>query len=253
MESGLAKYALALAILGGLALNGYFIGQSIQRFRQEDRYITVKGFSEREVKANLAVWTLKTRITTNNLMEGSKEMEASKSKIIQFLKAKGINPENIQQVDLNVQDKLAYAYGGESHVGFRYVIENVLQVRTDEVEKVKQVSRMTDELLKMGVSVSGNQEYPPALQYLFTGLANIKPQMLSEASKNAKQAAVEFAKENQVDLGKLRKASQGLFSIIDRDGYISGQTGDPGFGGSGNNRDIMKKIRVVVSVEYGVK
>jgi hypothetical protein len=245
------KIFIALALIIGLGLNGYFIGLALKHFKGEDRYISVKGFSEREVKANFAVWTIKTRITTNDLVEGSREMEMNKMKVVSFLVNNEIKKEEIIQKNLSVTDKLAQEYVNSNMGGYRYLIENSVQVRSENVDKIQVVSRMTDELLKAGVVISNNREYQPAVQYLFTGLNDIKPQMLSEATQNAKKAAIEFTKQSDVALGNLRKASQGLFSIIDRDASISSQAGEGGYGTNVN--DIYKKVKVVVNVEYAIK
>lgn len=245
------KILIAIAIVIGLALNGIFIGRAIQRFKKEDRYISVKGFSEREVKANLAVWTIKTRITTNDITEGSREIEQNKLKIVEFLKQKGIQESEIIQQDLRVSDKLAREYGDSNIGSFRYIIENAIQVRSENVDIIQHVKRMTDELLKVGVVISNDNDYQPAVQYLYTKLNDIKPEMVSEATQNARKAALEFTRESDVSLGKMKKASQGLFTIADRDDFISGQTGEGGYGN--NLNDIYKKVRVVVNIEYSVE
>lgn len=244
------KILIAAAIMIGLALNGIFIGRAVQRFKKEDRSISVKGFSEREVKANLAVWTIKTRITTNDIATGSREVENDKNKITGFLIQKGIKETEIFQQDLKVVDKMAREYGDNNIGEFRYIIENSIQVRSSNVDTVQAVKRMTDELLKMGVVISNVNEYMPSVQYLFTGLNTIKPEMLSEATQNARKAALEFTRESNVSLGDLKKASQGLFTIVDRDDFAAGQTGE----GYGNNvNDIYKKVRVVVNIEFSVE
>lgn len=243
---------ISCAIVLGLAAHGYFVVRALERFRKEDRFISVKGFSEREVKANFAVWTIKTRITTNDLTAGSKEIETGKEKIITFLMQKGIQRTEIIQQDIGVLDKMAREYGQQDIGAFRYIIENSMQVRSENVETVQKVSRMTDELLQAGVVISNGQDYRPAVQYLFTKLSEIKPAMLSEATRNAHNAATEFARESQVELGSLRKANQGLFTILDRDESLGSPGGEGGYYGSGTS-DVYKKVRVVVNVEYGIR
>jgi hypothetical protein len=244
------KILIAVAIVIGLALNGIFIGRALQRFKKEDRSISVKGFSEREVKANLAVWTIKTRITTNDITAGSRQIETDKNKITGFLIQKGIKENEIFQQDLKVVDKMAREYGDNNIGEFRYIIENSILVRSSNVDTVQAVKRMTDELLKMGVVISTVNEYMPSVQYLFTDLNNIKPEMLSEATQNARKAALEFTRESNVSLGNLKKASQGLFTIVDRDDFVAGQA-EGGYGANVN--DIYKKVRVVVNIEFSVE
>lgn len=243
------KFLPSLCIAAGLSVCGWFIGNAIGNFKKDDYLITVKGFAEREVKANLAVWTIKTRITTNDIHAGSNNNTENKNKINNFLLSKGIKPTEIFQQDLNVIDKLAREYG-EDKSSYRYIIENSIQVRSINVDLVKKVSSMKDELLKMGVVVYATQDYyKPAVQYLFTGLNNIKPAMLAEATQNGKKAAEEFALQSNVGLGKLKKANQGLFSISDRDeSLVSGSTTEAYYGT--NTNDLFKKIKVVVNFEY---
>lgn len=238
---------ISLAIMIGLIGGGLAIGRALERFRVEERTISVKGLAEREVKADMAVWTLQTKITTNDLVEGSKLIEINQAKIIDFLKSNGIQEDEIFPQNSNVSDKLAREYGTENIGMFRYIIEKSVQVRTNNVDAVATVSKQTDKLMKVGVLITDNYN---TLQYLYTGLNDIKPEMLSEATQNAKLAALEFTKESDVKLGKLKRANQGLFTIVDRDYSIM----SPNYGSySDAVYDVYKKVRVVVSVDYSVK
>lgn len=241
---------IALAIILSLSIHAFFIGGSLQKFQKENRYISVKGFSEKEVKADLAVWTIKIRTTTNDLNQGSKELQINKSKLIAFLKQRGIKQTEIIQLDLTVDDKLAREYANNDIGTFRYILENSLQIRSQNVENIEKVSRMTDELLKIGVVISASQGYMTPVKYMYTKLNDIKPQMLTEATRNAKKAAIQFTTESDVTLDNLRKANQGLFTIIDRDESATGQN-DGGY--YQNLNDVYKKVRVVVSVDYYIK
>jgi len=146
---------------------------------------------------------------------------------------------------------MAREYGNDDIGSFRYIIENSIVVRSANVDNIQQVNRMTDELLKMGVVISNVNEYMPSVQYLFTKLNDIKPEMVLEATQNARKAALEFTRESNVSLGEMKKANQGLFTIVDRDDFVSGQTGEGGYGS--NTNDIYKKVRVVVNIEYSVE
>jgi hypothetical protein len=242
---------LALALLVGLVAGAYILGRSLERFRQADRFISVKGFSEREVKADLAVWSIKTSIGSNDLLQGSREIEAAKNKVVAFLNQNGVKNEEIIQKSLRVTDKRAREYGGsDANQGFRYIIEKTIQVRSQNVDNVLKVSRMTDELLRAGVALSASDYSEGGLSFLFTGLNDIKPEMLAEATRSARQAAEQFTNESQTKLGNLRKASQGLFTIIDRDESLGASEG--GYYSSSGS-DVYKKVRVVVTVEYSVK
>lgn len=247
MSSKFNSIIVACILAVGLIVAGYLIGKSIERFRLEDRSISVKGLAEKEVKSDLAIWQIQTKVTTNDMIEGSRHIEENKSKIIDFLKSNGFADDEIVVQNSKVTDKLARDYGSENIGVFRYIIENTIQVRTENVDIVNKVSKQTDKLLKMGVLITDSYN---TVQYLYTGLNSIKPQMLAEATQNAKKAAEEFTKESDVKLDKLRKAGQGLFSIVDRD-YSIMQATSGGYYDAVN--DLYKNVRVVVSVEYSIK
>ena len=242
---------IVTGIIVAFTLSALITGRAMQRFKKEDRAISVKGFSEREVKSDLAVWTIQCRVANNDLMEGSRLIEDAKNKVIGFLINNGIKQDEIIQKDLVVNDKMAQEYGNfDSNNNFRYIIDKVIQVRSNNVDNIQKVSRMTDELLKAGVVLNNRNEYGGAVRYYFTKLNEVKPSMLTEATKNAYNAAIQFTAESQVKLGKLKRANQGLFSIVDRDESLGNQ-GDGGY--YSNTTDIFKKVRVVVSVEYSVE
>jgi hypothetical protein len=89
------------------------------------------------------------------------------------------------------------------------------------------------ELGKQGIVLSGG-DYQSQPEYLFTRLNEVKPEMIEEATRQAREVAQKFAADSQSTLGRIRHASQGQFSIADRD----------------RNNPHIKKVRVVSTVEY---
>ncbi len=246
-------FLVSLSIVAGLIICGYLLGRSLQRFKKEDRYISVKGFSEREVKADLVIWSIKLRVASNDLQEGSKSINASKIKVTTFLTKNGINQNEIIQRDLAVNDRQANEYEPASNVNnFRYTIEETIEVRSNNVDVVQKVSRMTSELLNAGVALSTKNDWTGSgIKFIFTKLNEIKPGMITDAIKNAQSAAEQFTRESHTSLGTIRKASQGLFSIQDRDEFASGQVDGQYY--SQGNSDLFKKIKVVISVDYSIE
>jgi hypothetical protein len=239
----------SIALIISFGINALFIGRSLQRFKAEDRSISVKGFSEREVKADLVVWNVQTKIVCDNLNEGSAKIDEAKKKMIAFLIQNQIPEGEIIVEGISVVDKRANQYESYQQMNTpRYLVTQIIQVRSTNVDLVQKVSRMTGELLQAGVVVSNN-EYGNPIQYYFTKLNEIKPAMISEATLNAKEAAMKFATENNSKLGRLKKANQGFFTIVDRTASLS--SGEGGYGSG--SLDIYKKVRVVISAEYSIK
>ena len=180
------------------------------------------------------------------MVEGAKRIEQDQKKIIDFLVDKGIGKEEIISREIRVNDRLANEYGGYDNVNFRYVIVKVLQVRSTNGTGYRRC-RLTDGFVRAGVVISRTIT-PITSSTTLPNLNDIKPEMLTEATQNAREAAISFASESGVKLGKLKRASQGLFTIVDRDQSLSG--GDSFASG---NSDIVKRVRVVISVEYSIK
>lgn len=242
-------WIIAVALVLSFGINALLIGKALQRFKMDDRYVSVKGLSEREVKADLVVWNIQTRIVNDNLLEGSDKIEEAKNKIVDFLIQKQISKDDIITEGSSVIDKRANQYDNFQQMNTpRYLITQIIQIRSSNVDLVQNVSRMTGELLQAGVVISNN-EYGNPIQYYFTKLNDIKPEMISEATQKAREAALKFATENDSKLGRLKKANQGLFTIVDRTASLSG--GEGGYASS--TVDIYKKVRVVISAEYSIK
>ena len=178
----------SLIVFAGIVLGAFLLGKSIERFKKEDRYISVKGFSEKEVKADLVIWSMKIRVANDDLVKGNVALASAKNKVTSFLTEKGVRAQEIVPMDLKVIDRQANEYlQPNSAQQLRYIIEETIEVRSNQVDAIQKISRMTSELLSAGIALSNKNEWGGSgLEYIFTQLNAIKPAMLSEAIKNAK-------------------------------------------------------------------
>lgn len=238
---------LALGIFLGLVIGAAVLGRSLEEIRKSERYVTVKGFAERDVRSDLAVWPIKVKTAGDDLSEVSQSSEQTRKKVVQFLVEKGFKPEEIVNQYLTVSDRQA-EYSSKAKDSLRYVADATILLRSSDVDKVQQVSQMTDELISAGVVISESRGYE-GLSYMFTGLNTIKPEMMAEATKNARDAASQFAQDSGSRIGAIRKASQGLFSINDRDRAASQAEGAERYYYQ-QSSDINKRVRVVLTIDY---
>jgi len=243
-----SSVVLALGVCVGLIGGALILGRSLGEIRKGNRYVTVKGAAERDVRADLAVWPMKIRVAGSDLAEVGQSLEVTRGKVLRFLSEKGFTKEEIGSQSLRVSDRQAADYGqGNMKDLLRYVVEATIVLRSTNVDRVEQVSQMTDELVRAGVVLSAQNDWQSAgPRYIFTQLNAIKPAMLAEATKTARSAAAQFAADSGSTVGPIRRASQGLFSISDRDQGAPGQ----GEGGAGGEADPNKRVRVVVTVDY---
>ena len=237
------KIMAMLALVIGLVASASIVGEAMSAMKKSDRYVTVRGVAEKEVKADLAVWPIRVRVTGNELGEANRTADGARTKVLEFLRVNGVPPDDVASQSQRVEDRQAKDYDQGKAV-FRYLVEYTIQVRSKAVEKIKKVSEMTDKLAAAGVVLASRGEWDRnGPQFIFTQLNAVKPGMMSEATKSAREVAAQFAEDSDSHLGPIRRATQGLFTINDRD-----QTAQAGGGQSAS--DINKKVRVVVTLDY---
>lgn len=221
--------AIALAL--GIVVAGYLIGEALVQARSSQRAVSVRGLAERELPANLALWPIVFSVTANELGDLQQRADQAVAKVRAFL-ASDFPAEQISVSAPRVQDREAQGTTGDGRRLDRYTAEVTVTVRTDRIDVAKKAIERSGELVKQGVAVIRSYEYNT--QYLYTELDKIKPEMIAEATRDARRAAEQFAKDSGSKVGAIRTAQQGLFSIEDRDQF------SPEF----------KKVRVVTTVDY---
>jgi len=221
--------AIALAL--GIVVAGYFVGEALIQARSGDRQVSVRGLAEREVPANLALWPIVFTVTSNELVDLQRKADQGVATVRAFL-ASDFPAEQISVSAPRVQDREAQGMTGDGRRLDRFTAEVTVTVRTDRIDVARKAMERSGELVKQGVAVIRSYDYNT--QYLFTELDKIKPEMIAEATKDARRAAEQFAKDSGSTVGAIRTAQQGLFSIEDRDQF------SPEF----------KKVRVVTTVDY---
>ncbi|AFJ02249.1 protein of unknown function DUF541 [Methylophaga frappieri] len=216
----------------GLALLGSLLGTALLDMKQLERSVTVKGLSEHEYEADIVIWPIQFTEADNDLNRLYQRMESGTRKVRDFLTDKAIADSEITINAPAITDKSAQQYGG-ARPDFRYTASQTVTVYSENIAAVRQAMSDMAELGKQGLVLTGNN-YMAQSEYLFTRLNEIKPQMIEEATRNAREVAEKFAEDSNSNLGKIKQASQGQFSIYARD----------------NNNPHIKKVRVVSTIEY---
>ncbi len=232
-NSNVSALILGFFILTGLSALGYLLGTAAIEYKQYERSVTVKGLSEREVNADIVIWPIQFTAAGNDLGTLYDHIEANTLKIKLFLGKKGVNSDEVTFASPAITDKSAQQYGGERSPEFRYVAFQTVTVYSKNIPAVHLVMSSLSELGKQGIVFTGG-DYQSQTEYIFTRLNEVKPEMIEEATRKAREVAEKFASDSASKLGKIKRASQGQFSISARD----------------NNNPHIKKVRVVATVEY---
>ena len=229
-----SSFILGITISLGIIIASYFISDALVKLRAANRYVTVKGLAEQEVDADLAIWPISFEDADNDLSLLYQRSGEKRETINKFLLTGGLTEKDISFLPPQVIDFHAHKYSYDKEKRpFRYRVEATILVRTKNVPLIKKLMEKSTELINEGIVII-QADYQRSTEFLFTGLNAIKPAMIEEATKNARQAAEKFAKDSGSTVGKIRNARQGLFTVTNRD----------------KNSPDRKNVRVVTTVEY---
>lgn len=228
-----SAFILGVFIFLGLAVLGYFLATAAIDFKQYDRSVTVKGLSEREYKADIVIWPIEFTLADNDLERLYRTIDDYTFKIKSFLEINNIRSDEISFSSPAITDKTAQQYGGGPAPRYRYSAIQTVTVYSKNIEAARGVMGKLSELGKQGIVFSGGG-YAYQTEYIFTRLNEVKPEMIEEATRKAREVAEKFASDSESKLGKIKNASQGQFSIYARD----------------KNNPHIKKVRVVSTVQY---
>ncbi len=226
----------SLGLLGGVLAVGLVIaavitGSAIRDFRISDRFVEVKGLAEREVAADLAIWPIAYQLSAGSLDELRRAIEDADEAVVAFLKLRGFTDEEITPNPPRITDQWLYSVENQRPAN-RYTAERSLTLKSTSVEAALRALQESSELIGQGVVLTPN--WGQAAQFLFTGLNSIKPEMIAEATADARRAANQFAADSEATIGPIRSARQGFFSINERD----------------PSTPEVKVVRVVTTIEY---
>jgi len=236
-------------LAAGLIVAGWVLGSQIKQTRLADHYVTVRGLAERTVKSDLAIWTINFQASGDDFNAVLAQNESQRPKVLAFLKQQGVEDSEVTIAAPRMIDKDAREYGARQANESRYLVTQSVTVISPNVDRISAASQKAGELLKEGVLLASSQSGSGALSYKFTGLNKIKPDMITEATKNARAAAERFAKDSGATVGPIRQATQGLFSISAADAG-SASSGENGFAQQSPDASIMKNVRVVTTIDY---
>ncbi len=220
--------AAVLAI--GMVAGGYLLGNGLVRAKDADRSVTVRGLAERDVKADLATWTIAYSATAGDLGTAQASVDRDTRSIGAFFKELGFPDDALQPTGVNVSQ---FTQDGVP----TFTVRQRISLRTNDIARAERAVRRQFELVRRGVVL----EEGSGMAYTFTKLNGIKPGMVAEATKDARAAAEQFAKDSGTGVGGIKQATQGYFEITARDGDG---------GGWGVSDSPFKKVRVVTTVDF---
>jgi hypothetical protein len=226
-------FGTAAVVAVGMIAGGYQLGNGLLRAKDAERAVTVRGLAERDVTADLATWTISYSATSPSLDEAQEKMRRDTRSIEAFFKELGFPADALQPTGANVSSNTDY------NRVTTFTVRQRLALRTTDIKRAQKAVARQFDLVGRGVFL----EEGSGMAYTFTKLNDIKPEMVAEATKDARAAAQQFAEDSNSGVGKIRDATQGYFEIEARDGDA---------GGWGSADSPYKKVRVVTTVSFSL-
>ena len=227
--------ALILAVSVSLVVSAAIVSVGLSKIARPDRTVTVRGLAEKEVDADLALWPLTFTLGANSLTQLQKDILAKTQTVKEYLADHGLSEEDYTVQSPSITDNTINPYMDRDKILYTYLAQTVVLVRSSKVAEVKKAQDNSLDLMSSGIAVS--KDYNSKISFEFTKLNDIKPQMIAEATKNARTAAEQFAHDSGSKVGKIKTATQGFFSIEN----------------AAEDLQEKKTIRVVTTVEYLLK
>lgn len=233
MENRNTVLVVSAALLAvGMVAGGYLLGDGLTRAHEAERAVTVKGLAEKDVTADLATWTIAYTATGFDLPTVRAEIDESSKALNDYFRSLGFKADELRPVGAGVNQ---YINNGVNTI----TITQRMQLRTTDIAKAQRAVAGQFDLVRRGVTMQEGSN----MVYSFTKLNDLKPDMVAQATRDARKAAEQFAKDSGTGVGSIKSASQGYFSIEPRDG-------DQAQGGYGASDTPYKKVRVVTTVEF---
>ncbi len=214
----------------GLVLGGYLLGDGLTRAKSADRSVTVRGLAEKEVTADLATWTIAYSATASDLSTAQASIDRDTNSIRAFFRELGFPADALQPTGVNVSN---FTNNGIP----QFTVRQRMSLRSNDIKRAQSAVRRQFDLVKRGVQLEDGSN----MAFTFTRLNDIKPQMVAEATRDARSAAEQFARDSNTSVGGIKSATQGYFSVEARDGDS---------GGWGVSDTPYKKVRVVTTIDF---
>jgi uncharacterized protein len=214
----------------GIMAGGWFAGSGLVRMKNAERAVTVRGLAERDVRADLAAWTVSYSTSADSLAGAQAEADADTQAVQGYFRDLGFPANALTPAGVSVS---SYNTNGIPV----FTVQQRLQFRSTDIARAQRAVARQFDLVRRGVSLAEGS----SMTYAFTKLNDIKPAMIAAATQDARRSAEQFATDSGSGVGDIRSATQGYFEITARDGASEGY-------GVSDTPD--KRVRVVTTVEY---
>ena len=241
------NYITAIIVSIALILTCIIITDAFKNRHQSEETISVTGMGSKDFESDLIVWNSTFSKRSYELKQAYAELETDRKSILNYLLSKGLQEDEIIFSSVSINKEYQYLYDDQQNLRSQifngYSLTQNVQIESKEVEKVENISRQVSELINSGVELYSN-----APEYYYTQLAELKLEMIAQATNDAKLRAEKIAEHANASLGKLKKSDMGVFQII-----AQNSSEDYSWGGSFNTSSKFKTATITMKLVYKIK
>jgi hypothetical protein len=238
------RFLSGLSMAIGIVVAAWIGSDALMRIKTQDQTITVTGSAKQRIVSDWIEWRAEVSTQAPTMKEAYNQLSTQVPRVVEYLGGKGIRAGQI--VVSSVRTRPFHPrdeHGMEIHDQVTgYLMSQEITIRSDEVNKVTQVSREATELINQGILVASRDP-----QYYYTKLSGLKIQMLAEASKDARVRAEQIAASTGAKVGALRGARMGVMQI--------NPAGSSKVSAEGNNdtSSLEKDVIAVVTAGFALR
>lgn len=227
----------------GLIISVYIAAGVVEEIQVRDKTISVKGYAEQPIKANLGIWSASLRVEARELPQAAAKLERDRNVLIDFLNQLGFESRDISLSSIDITERFKRdEKGRETSELAKYVLSQNYSIESEDVALIAKTSVVSGDLLVEGLELHVHDP-----RYLYTRLNDLKLQMLEKATVNGRERVLKLISASDASIGALRSASQGVFQITPINSTeVSGY-------GMNDTSTIDKAIKAVVAVEYEIQ
>ena len=239
--------AIGLCVVASVVASVFFatrtVRQTVQEVKRQEQAIAVRGSARQHITSDLAVWRVRVRAEGTELLASYEEIERSKGRLMEFLKAGGFKPEQVSESPISTESHFARDERGRpTRQVASYELGQIITVTSPDCARVAAAAGKATDLIKQGVQVVS---WPA--EFTYTKLADLRVSILGDAAKDARTRADEIAQNSGCEIGELRSAQTGILQVVQPNSTdVSG-------GGQYDTSTIEKDVTVVVNLTFAVR
>ena len=249
------KIKTSLIIGLAIIITAFILGKSFKNRNENLDSISVIGLGTKDFVSDEILWSGSFTTNSADIKTAYSKIISDQKTISDFFINKGFKSNEFVFGAVNFQKKFREIRTESAENNFQNKVEQIFdgyeatqtisftsKKNPNLMARIEDVSSKTAELINSGIELTSN-----SVQYTFSDLPSLKQSLIEKATKDANERATKIVNTADGSLGKLKRASMGVFQIT-----AQGSTEEDSYGGNNDTYSKNKTARITVRLEYGL-